>query len=240
MAAPPLLILASTSPYRRELLARLQPALRCRRAGGRRDRRRRRNARQPGAAPRARQGAGGGKPLPGRGRDRIRPGRRPRAAARSANPARMRRRSSNCAPCAARRSSFQTAVAVVLRQHRLLAQCARDGRGADARAERRRDRALPATRAGLRLCRQRQVRRPRHRADAAIRSDDPTALVGLPLIRTAELLRAAGCDPLAGGRQHDMQPRHLPGAFTWCRTRSISGSRPQARRRRSTRCSRSA
>lgn len=31
-----------------------------------------------------------------------------------------------------------------------------------------------------------------------IRSDDPTALVGLPLIRTAELLRAAGCDPLAG------------------------------------------
>lgn len=32
----------------------------------------------------------------------------------------------------------------------------------------------------------------------AIRSDDPTALVGLPMIRTAELLRAAGCDPLAG------------------------------------------
>ena len=31
---------------------------------------------------------------------------------------------------------------------------------------------------------------------AAIHSDDPTALVGLPLIRTCELLRAAGLDPL--------------------------------------------
>lgn len=31
----------------------------------------------------------------------------------------------------------------------------------------------------------------------AIHSDDPTALVGLPLIRTAALLRAAGLDPLA-------------------------------------------
>jgi septum formation protein len=31
---------------------------------------------------------------------------------------------------------------------------------------------------------------------ASIESDDPTALVGLPLIRTAELLRRAGLDPL--------------------------------------------
>jgi septum formation protein len=31
----------------------------------------------------------------------------------------------------------------------------------------------------------------------AIDSDDPTALVGLPLIRTCALLRAAGLDPLA-------------------------------------------
>jgi septum formation protein len=33
----------------------------------------------------------------------------------------------------------------------------------------------------------------------AIHSDDPTALVGLPLIRTCRMLRAAGLDPLAGG-----------------------------------------
>jgi septum formation protein len=32
---------------------------------------------------------------------------------------------------------------------------------------------------------------------AAIHSDDPTALIGLPLIRTAELLRKAGLDPLS-------------------------------------------
>jgi len=32
---------------------------------------------------------------------------------------------------------------------------------------------------------------------AAIESDDPTALVGLPLIRTCELLREAGLDPIA-------------------------------------------
>ena len=33
----------------------------------------------------------------------------------------------------------------------------------------------------------------------AIESDDPTALVGLPLIRTCALLRAAGIDPLTAG-----------------------------------------
>ena len=32
----------------------------------------------------------------------------------------------------------------------------------------------------------------------AVESDDPTALVGLPLIRTAQMLRAAGMDPLRG------------------------------------------
>jgi septum formation protein len=31
----------------------------------------------------------------------------------------------------------------------------------------------------------------------AIDSDDPTALVGLPLIRTCAMLREAGLDPLA-------------------------------------------
>lgn len=34
----------------------------------------------------------------------------------------------------------------------------------------------------------------------AIESDDPTALVGLPLIRTCQMLRAAGLDPLLGAR----------------------------------------
>ena len=37
----------------------------------------------------------------------------------------------------------------------------------------------------------------------AIDNDDPTALVGLPLIRTARLLRAAGIDPL-----HPLHPLH--------------------------------
>ena len=32
---------------------------------------------------------------------------------------------------------------------------------------------------------------------SAVESDDPTALIGLPLIRTCELLRAAGLDPLS-------------------------------------------
>ncbi len=34
----------------------------------------------------------------------------------------------------------------------------------------------------------------------AIESDDPTALIGLPLVRTCELLRRAGLDPLGTGR----------------------------------------
>lgn len=40
----------------------------------------------------------------------------------------------------------------------------------------------------------------------AIRSDDATALVGLPLIRTAALLREAGIDPLAVGVGHSPTP----------------------------------
>jgi septum formation protein len=32
----------------------------------------------------------------------------------------------------------------------------------------------------------------------SIHSDDPTALIGLPLIRTCALLRLAGLDPLSG------------------------------------------
>ncbi|MEO7855031.1 MAG: Maf family nucleotide pyrophosphatase [Rubrivivax sp.] len=38
----------------------------------------------------------------------------------------------------------------------------------------------------------------------SIESDDPTALIGLPLMRTCQLLRAAGIDPLlAGARRAD-------------------------------------
>ena len=33
----------------------------------------------------------------------------------------------------------------------------------------------------------------------SVESDDPTALIGLPLIRTCELLRRAGLDPLNPG-----------------------------------------
>ncbi len=36
----------------------------------------------------------------------------------------------------------------------------------------------------------------------SIGSDDPTALIGLPLIRTCALLRRAGIDPLAAGAVH--------------------------------------
>jgi septum formation protein len=42
---------------------------------------------------------------------------------------------------------------------------------------------------------------------ASIESDDPTALVGLPLIRTCELLRQAGIDPLR-------QPAQAPSALS--------------------------
>jgi septum formation protein len=38
---------------------------------------------------------------------------------------------------------------------------------------------------------------------SAIESDDPTTLVGLPLIRTCELLRLAGIDPLRARTRHE-------------------------------------
>jgi septum formation protein len=45
----------------------------------------------------------------------------------------------------------------------------------------------------------------------AIESDDPTALVGLPLIRTCDLLRRAGIDPLSGSDPAS-DPGSDPGA----------------------------
>ena len=41
----------------------------------------------------------------------------------------------------------------------------------------------------------------------AIESDDPTALIGLPLIRTCDLLRRAGIDPLDPGAAWNALPR---------------------------------
>jgi septum formation protein len=43
----------------------------------------------------------------------------------------------------------------------------------------------------------------------AIESDDPTALVGLPLIATCRLLREAGLDPLAAQPSRDDGAKHL-------------------------------
>lgn len=46
----------------------------------------------------------------------------------------------------------------------------------------------------------------------AIESDDPTALIGLPLIQTCELLREAGWDPLSVLAQVRAQAGHVGGA----------------------------
>ena len=62
----------------------------------------------------------------------------------------------------------------------------------------------------------------------AIDSDDPTALVGLPLIRTCALLREAGIDPLR--RDHDDERRRA-ARCCWCPTRWTS-ARPSAADRR--------
>ena len=110
----PRLILASTSRYRRELLPRLRLPFDVRRARGRRDAARRRNARatlaQRLALAKAHAVAAA---RPRRGRDRLRPGGRPRRRGASASPATTRARSRSCARCAAARVVFQTAVAVV-------------------------------------------------------------------------------------------------------------------------------
>ena len=75
----------------------------------------------------------------------------------------------------------------------------------------------------------------------AIESDDPTALIGLPLIRTCALLRRAGIDPLtpvaapAARRRRDDRAGRAAPRF---RTRSTSALR--ARPPRSTSCCRAA
>ena len=66
----------------------------------------------------------------------------------------------------------------------------------------------------------------------AIESDDPTALIGLPLIRTCALLRRAGIDPLGAAAPrlaHDARRARS----TWCRTPSTSArGEPAPTRRR--------
>jgi septum formation protein len=49
---------------------------------------------------------------------------------------------------------------------------------------------------------------------ASIKSDDPTALIGLPLIRTCALLREAGLDPLRHAVTTDTNSNESPIAPT--------------------------
>lgn len=196
---PPTLVLASTSRYRRELLQRLRlpfevvsPAVD--------------EAPQPGEAPAAlalrlalAKARAGAQAVADRipdalviGSDQVadldgqplgKPGDHARAVAQLQ---RMR----------GRRVVFQTAVAVV-RVRRAFEQAdlaavtvdVRDLRDAEIehylRTEQPYDCAGSAKSESLGIA-----------LLAAIHSDDPTALIGLPLIRTCALLRAAGLDPL--------------------------------------------
>ena len=194
----PALILASTSRYRRELLERLRLPFEVRVAARRRD-----------AA--ARRGAGrarrGGSRSPRRARWR-------RAAPDAivigsdqvadldgqplGKPGDHDRATAQLRAMSGRSVVFHTGVAVV----RAGAGFTRTARGAgarcacarltDAEIERYLDLEQPYDCAGS------------AKSEAlgialleAIESDDPTALVGLPLIRTCAMLRAAGLDPLA-------------------------------------------
>ena len=95
-----------------------------------------------------------------------------------------------------RRAVFQTAVAVVRAdtgfEQALLAPVAVQFRTlGDAEIEHYLRREEPYDCAGSAKCETLGIA-----LLAAIDSDDPTALIGLPLIRTCALLRAAGLDPL--------------------------------------------
>ena len=95
-----------------------------------------------------------------------------------------------------RRVTFQTAVAVVCTQHGyakglLAAVGVRFRSLTDAEIERYLTIEQPYDCAGSAKCETLGIA-----LLDAIDSDDPTALVGLPLIRTCQLLREAGLDPL--------------------------------------------
>ncbi|WP_088281688.1 Maf family nucleotide pyrophosphatase [Ideonella sp. A 288] len=95
---------------------------------------------------------------------------------------------------------FQTAVAVVRRatayeQVRLAAVTVRFRSLTDAEIEHYLRAEQPYDCAGSAKCETLGIA-----LLASIESDDPTALVGLPLIRTCAMLREAGIDPLAAPR----------------------------------------
>ena len=189
-APPPMrLILASTSRLSPRTAGAPAPAVRRRRA-------------RRSTKPRCRRSAAGAGAAPGRAKalavatraagclgDRLRPGRRTRRPA--AGQAGSREAAIAQLPAMSGRDvAFHTAVV--------------PAPGADGRVRtridtttvrfrtlsRRRDRALRRCRAAVRLRRQLQVRRPGHHpVRGASNRSDPTALVGLPLIATARLLR---------------------------------------------------
>ncbi len=192
-AAP--LVLASTSPYRRELLARLRlPFTVCAPQVD--------EAAQPGEAPaalalrlavaKARAVAATQPQAVVIGSDQVaeldgeaigKPGTHARALAQLR---RMRGRS----------VAFHTAVAVVraadgFEQARLASVQVRFRALDDAQLEHYLRTEQPYDCAGAAKCETLGIA-----LLAAIESDDPTALVGLPLIRTCELLRLAGVEPL--------------------------------------------
>ena len=219
MTAPGASILASTSRYRRELLRAPAPAVRGAGARGRRD-----AAARRGAAPRSRSAWRWPRRdavaalRPRRGRDRLRPGRRSRRRGhRQARRPRARDR----------------ATARDERPQRRLP----DRRRRRARGDRLRGRGAGAGDGALsRRCRDAEIEhylraeQPYDCAGSAkcetlgialleaIESDDPTALVGLPLIRTCALLRAGRASTRCAGRAPAMTPgddragRAAPGA----------------------------
>lgn len=195
MTHRPLLVLASTSRYRRELLARLYPAFAVRSPGVD-------EISQPGETPVAlAERLARAKALavataePGAiviGSDQV----VDLDGAALGKPGTAERARKQLASLSGRRVVFQTAVAVAADGGRRLASrvvpTAVDFRvlsSAEIDAYLAREDALDCAGSfksealGIALC-------------ARIASDDPTALVGLPLIATAELVRAAGLDPL--------------------------------------------
>jgi septum formation protein len=196
MDKPPPLVLGSTSRYRRELLERLRPPFAV-------DRPDVDETPRPGEAPAGlalRLALGKARDVAARhpgaiviGADQVadldgeaigKPGTHERAVAQ------LRRMSG-------RRVVFQTALAVLrpatgFEQARLAPVAVRFRILRDAEIERYLRLEQPYDCAGSAKCETLGIA-----LLDAIDSDDPTALVGLPLIRTCDLLRQAGLDPLA-------------------------------------------